>query len=377
MLISVIGKVLRWLGRQLTWVLAGVMWVAAIALCAITLPKTGAPVISIVLVGLLLAVTVWAHEGGHYLGARLMGMRVMRLCASFVDIVPQRRGLRWRWRRVRGLAGFVYALPQPGQAMRPAYLVFAAGGPVANFLLAALGGGVAWLCWPAPVVGVVLASVVINAMVGLMNLLPSSDGRLSDGMLLLAWGRGVDERGPMLAFTRLSSYSVFGRTADALLSHADLAEVERQPSPAPLFALWYRVKAAQNCADWADTPALRQVFDAQMQALAPALRAGLRELTDLLRVELAFSEAMRMCDEAPLRELALSPDVAWLVPTLQPRLDALRAALKGDRAACERALDAVRRYAENEVDAALAPSEARIAAALRARFGIAPWPMAS
>jgi hypothetical protein len=139
-----------------------------------------------------------------------------------------------------------------------------------------------------------------------------------------------------------------------------------------LQALWFRTKAAQNRGDWDGTPALIEATEAQIQMLTRAQQTCLRPLIEHLRGELAFSEAMRLRDASPLRDPALPLDVAWLAPELCPRVEALRAALRGDMASCERALEDARRYAENEVDAASAPSEARIATALRERFGAAP-----
>lgn len=368
---------MRWrvwgvLGSVLRGILGVVMWVGATGLCALVLPQAGEPFTAMAVVVVLIGVAVCLHEFGHYLGARLMGMRVLRVCVGPIDILPQRSGFRWRWRRSAAprLAGFVYALPAPDRMMRPAFLVHVAGGPAANLIAALLGLSAALPWWPASGVGIALAFALINLAIALINLIPHSGKFVSDGMHLLVWLRMKDERAPDLALTRVLSLGVHGTPADRL-PPCELVEMERQQQPAPLYALWYRLKASQNLGDWDATPALVSAFDAQWAVLAPALRSALHEFTHQMRSELAFSEAVRLRDAAPLRACALPLGTGWLVPALQPRIDALHALLAGDLVGCGQALDTARQHAEKDIDAALASSEARIATVLRARFGVA------
>lgn len=362
-------KLVHGLGQLICGAINLAGFALAIGFAADALPNGWVPLGAIVVTVLFGIVAIWLHEAGHYVGARVMGMRVLRVNATLVDMIPQRRGVRARWRGMRGLAGFVFALPLPDRPMRSAHLVLIAGGPGANLLVALFCLGIVWLCRETPGIGLLLAFGIVNAALGLSNLVPSADAAHNDGNLLLTWIRGVDERGPALLVTRLASLSVSGVQADAL-PEAELAEMERQPSPLPLHALWYRNKAAQHRGDWDATPALKKAFDTQLEQMDPALRAALNDFIEILRVELVFSEAMRVRGDAPLRDVAVGRDIAWFAPPLIPRLDALRAAANGDAAVCVRALDRARRYAENEIEASLAPSEARIATALRERFGI-------
>lgn len=368
-------KLLHGLGQLLRGAIDLGGMALAIGFAAAALPGRWTPLGAIAVAVVFGIVAIWLHEAGHYVGARVMGMRVLRVNATLVDMIPQRRGLRARWRGVRGLGGFVYALPVPDRPMRPAYLAHIAGGPGANLLVALLCMLTVWLFRETQGIGLLLAFGVINAALGVSNLVPRANAIHNDGYLLLSWIRGVDEQGPALLPTRLASLSVSGVQADAL-PEAELAEMERQPSPLPLHALWYRIKAAQHRGEWEAAPALKEALETQLALLDPAMRTALHDFIELLRVEIAFSEAMRVRSDAPLRDVAIGRDIAWFAPPLVPRLDALYAASSGDAAVCLRALEQARRYAENEIEASVATSEARIATALLERFGVTSSSMA-
>jgi hypothetical protein len=57
---------------------------------------------------------------------------------------------------------------------------------------------------------------VLNLVVGLANLLPTSREIASDGLLMIQWLRCKDERTPDLHFARLNALSVKGVLAEDL-----------------------------------------------------------------------------------------------------------------------------------------------------------------
>ncbi|WP_266181904.1 M50 family metallopeptidase [Dyella humicola] len=307
--------------------------------------------------GVLFMLALVVHELGHGVCARLLGMTVWAVNIAGLEFHAQRRGWKVRWSRGgrRQLAGFVLAFPQFGQPMRKQIIGMCLGGPVGNMAFAILFGAVGWL-WRQPMGSLSLAFSVMNAGFALINLVPHQGAIASDGLRLLTWLRGVDEAGPNLAYTRVMSRSLAGQTANQL-PEDELASLEQQPTPMPLVALWYRLKADQNRGDWPSAVSRSAQFNALTAALDPARRMMLTELVATLRTELAFSEVMLTGDGTGLVDDLLPANAAWTSPWLLPRCQALCASLRGDQERCARLLEVSRRKAENAIDQALWQSE--------------------
>ncbi|KGI76674.1 site-2 protease family protein [Oleiagrimonas soli] len=300
---------------------------------------------------LLLIPGIAIHEAGHYLAAKWKGMCVLHVQVLCLQVLPRRRGVRMRWRRMPkglGYSGFVMAFCDPSLPRCPARIVMTAGGPGINLfcaaLLAAVGAGLpegsvsAWL----------FAFALANASIGLQNLVPSKGRMVSDGyrlIQLLAMRRSAEST----PYTRLIEHSLFGATADQL-PERDLNALEEQPAPMPFVALWYRVKAAQIRAAWSSVASLREQFEQMQAAYEPAQREALRELLQTLSIEIAFSEAMSARDPDYLPEEHEVARETWMSPHLGPRCLALRAALAGESVECTHQLRLSESFAENDVD---------------------------
>ena len=307
------------------------------------------------------------HELGHCAGARLGGMRVHTVQISAFEFNPLRRGFRWRWRplpRRAGIGGYVIAYVDPATPPRRARVLMTASGPALNLVFAAILFGLGELLRPHALGWLCLMFAVINAMMGLANLVPHFGHLANDGLQLWQlWKAGPNYAEPPHA--RLAGASMAGCTADRL-PEEDLAAMEADGPVMRLFALWYRLKGDQNRGEWGRAVARQQAMDEAVAEIDPRLLAPWNDLLALLRAELAFSRALVSNDAAALGQDLLPPRLAWYMPHFQARCLALQAALNGDREACEHWLDACRREAEQSKDAAVPLSEAMLGSQVRA-----------
>lgn len=308
----------------------------------------------------LVAMAVFLHEGGHYLGARLSGMKVLVMRVMAVECFP-RRGrwlIRWMPRANHRYRGYVYAVPDLDRPMRPQMIWMIVMGPMANAivcmacLLLALTTSTQWLEDAAT------AFAVINGVMAIGNLLPRTGSVNSDGARLLQWWRRQDNQGPEFAYIRLESRSVFGTTADAL-PESDIHYLENRPMPVPLAAMWYRLKAAQNRADWEGALRVGERFE-QMLSTWNHPKSGLESLIANIRAEVAFSSAMATGKPDTLNESLVTRDVRQLCPHFWPRCLALKAFLDGAEEEAKHLLQRAMDEANRSVDLALAKSEAML-----------------
>ncbi|MGY4532089.1 Zn-dependent protease [Pseudomonas sp. TE3786] len=291
------------------------------------------------------------HEGGHWLGATLGGMRVLFVRAFAVELQLLRQGMRFRPMRRRkgqGFDGYVLAVDPPDRPWRRARLWFIAMGPLMNLLTAVLCLPLALLTVTTfpPFAACILAFAAINLAMGLANLVPTIRQMQSDGAQLLAWWRRPDEQGPNFAYARLLALSTSG-VAAADLPVADLQQLDRQPMPAPLISLSFRLDALQAAGDWEAAVALGAELERLVNA-HPNVRQLAPSVVATVRAEVAFCRAIWQRNASDLNAaLLLNRDLDWYAPTLSHNYRALRAALKGQRDGVEHALGQAERIAEN------------------------------
>lgn len=323
-------------------------------------PSRIAPVLAWSALFLLFAMTVFLHEIGHYLGARLSGMKVLVMRVMAVECYP-RRGrwlIRWAPKANHRCRGYVYAVPDLDRPIRPQMLWMIVMGPMANAVVClaclpfALTTSAPWL------EGTSAAFAVINGVMAIGNLLPRTGNVNSDGARLLQWLRRQDDQGPEFAYVRLQSRSVFGTTADAL-PEADIHYLENRPMPVPLLAMWYRLKAAQNRADWEEALQAGERFE-QMLSTWNHPKTELESLIATIRAEVAFSSAMATGRPEALSENLVAKDVRQLCPHFWPRCLALKAFLDGAEEEAKRLLQRAMDEANRSVDLALAKSESML-----------------
>ncbi|KDN96986.2 M50 family metallopeptidase [Pseudomonas donghuensis] len=312
-------------------------------------------------------VSLCVHEGGHYLGAKWVGMTVLAARVLALEIQPLQRGWKARWSRLgkgQPLAGYVMAAHAPHQPLRRPMLVFTLMGPLLNLLFA----GLCLVLYPllgGEFAALVLALGVCNLTTGLANLLPTvAPGRVSDGAVFLAWLYKPDEQGQALAGVRLMALGAAGMQAEDLPG-ADLDHLSTQPMPAPLSALGYRLYARQNQADWAGAVALGKELEAMLASPSLVLKQCM-VLLAILRAELAFSRAMLERDARELHDHLFNEETDWYAPSFRPRCLALRAALAGDANHLAHPVEQAVRLAGNSQDRSQGPREERLAGYIQA-----------
>jgi hypothetical protein len=310
----------------------------------------------------MLAAAFAVRETGHFVGATVSGMKVQQVRWLALELYP-RRGrwlLRWAPDKGRSFEGLVYAAWNPSRSLRTQSLTMAAMGPAANVLVALLSAGVAWTASARPALfWLASAFAIVNGVMGIANLLPRTGRFLTDGARLRAWWRHTDDHRPNLAYNRLLSLSVFGTTAEAL-PEADIAYLEKQPMPAPLMAMWYRLKGAQHGAEWSRVLELGVRFEWALAAW-PQPPNSMRAFIEQFRAEVAFSRVLATGDIAPLHDELLSRDAKRLSPSLWPRCMALKAMMMGSSSESARLLEQCMAEAKRLPDLALPKSEAILA----------------
>lgn len=319
---------------------------------------------------LLASLSLFIHEAGHIVAARMAGMHPVEMWLGPVRLLRRRRG----WRAVRAPPGesmlMAIAYPSSGRGLRRQLTAFTLGGPLANLVVAAV------LCAAALLIGGVAGDVMLgvaafNAGLGLANLMPFKERLSSDGMLLLDLLKGIDEDAPDWTFARLNGMSLDGITADRL--PAELVDrLADADAPMPLIHLWFRLKALQNQGQWAEAVALAPVLEARAAALPEPLQSAMADLVAQLRTEIGFSAAMLgERPEAPL-DAGITRLVEQLAPMLRPRCLALQAILDGQHGDARTHIAQARALAEDSFDAALRTSERMIREALEARLDGTP-----
>lgn len=370
----------RWLKffRGLTSVVGGLMTLG-IFLLVLGLGSQRELGFPLVILGMLvpgLLCVLILHEGGHWLAARLAGMKTMSIGLGWLEFQLRRRGVRMRWRkRARGIGGYVIAYPDPKRDLRRSMMQLALGGPSMNLLAAAICGLIAiwlgrsnaqafWMLW-----------ALLHLSAGFLNLMPSTVGVFAtDG---LTWLRAWRNRSDTLSgatFAALSGQIVHGESFEDF--PADLLQrLAGEPAPMPLLHDWLLCQSALQRRDLDEAMRLSARIRASFDAYDASMKAELGDLVVLSWAEQLYTHAWVDRDPASIETADLSSGAFWYAPHLIPRLRALAAALRGDRDRARLLLAVSRRYAEGAIEASLPAYEARLRGEIEALIDAAPGSM--
>jgi hypothetical protein len=304
--------------------------------------------------------TVAIHEYGHVWGARAMGMIPYLMQIGPLQMWALKRGWRVRWRRQpRGYAGLVMAYVNPHTGLRNQHLVMTAAGPAAN-LIAAIATALSALYAQQPDINAFLYGIAgFNLSIAVANLLPRRASFANDGMLMLEWLKGIHGHSFGFIVSRLDGLSASGVTADNLPLDL-LKKLESQPSPSPIFHLWYAIKSLQNRQQWAQVVEQEALLEERIAALPVEYKTSFNDLIGVIRCEISFSKAMTGQSLAYGIDSELGTELDWFNPGLRPRLKALMAVRQGNNELARSLLEISERHVSRSIDRALPLSEARI-----------------
>ncbi|TXH70985.1 MAG: hypothetical protein E6Q88_07895 [Lysobacteraceae bacterium] len=322
------------------------------------LPLPGLAAIGGVVV--LLACLVAVHECGHAVLAHARGMLVSHIHVFHLQLLRRRSRWSWRLRRmVKGMNwGGVMAFPTSATPLREGLAWMSAGGPLANLVLAGLASAALRLPLPPLVEDPLIALLALNLGLGIGNLLPHlGKSYVSDGLRLWQLRRDLPEDDEGILFLKLNGLCFEGVCAQDL-PRADVAALAALQTPLALLAYWFRFIAARNLGDWEEATRIADEFRSALSQQPSHVREGYAEMAGLIAAEDAACRAFNTRSSEPLETVEPGKEWSWHTPHLWPRLQALRAALQGDRHATQRHLAEARRHAEEHLDLATVRSEA-------------------
>ncbi|MBL8512776.1 MAG: hypothetical protein JNJ55_02200 [Betaproteobacteria bacterium] len=255
------------------------------------------------LVGVLVAfpfvylLTIAVHEFGHLAAALASGFQFRVLTIGPFSLVSTADGLQCRtaWSAMRVIGGQQISAPPPGGASNGRYLLYLAGGGLANIAMALLLllAAFAWTL-PPMVLGICLLFAGMNLLLGPMNLLPLSTqhGVRTDGHNMRTLLRGGEPAMRFRALFELIGHTFTGvrpRTwRDGLLRELLLGE------PNALESAIAHLMALQVAFDRSEPEAIR----AACEHLRPAYAEVPLALRGQFAAELATAYALFLDDAA-------------------------------------------------------------------------------
>lgn len=360
-----------WMNTGLGWFVNALSFVIGSALVFGCIAGFAAISESLELLGILMALAILAaaiviHEWGHVLAARTGGMTVACVQIGSLLFVPRRKG--WRWRKTDSSwkwRGVTVAYPRTDVPLRPQYLRYVAGGPIAN-IIAGLSAICVGIALPYRLgAGLWFMFGSYNLMLAFLSLLPRTGRPIaSDGLQLLRWFMGVDESDPRLALSRIFGKSLHGASTQDLPGEW-IDALARQPAPMPLFHCWIVLKDRQERGEWMQAAAMLDPFIEAKTSLQADTAKVMADFLSTIRCEIDFSRAMT--DEFldhPLDQ-ALTRGADWHYPPLRLRCQALQAARVGDLETMVAKLEQAVALARTSFDLSAEASEATLAASVR------------
>lgn len=208
--------------------------------------------------------TIAVHELGHLAAAIACGFRFRALTIGPFSLLATAKGMQIRsaWSAVAMIGGQQISAPPPGGGTPRQYLVYLAGGGVANIVAGIGFAALAYaLPWPPLWISACLLCAAMNLFLGPLNLLPLSTGNgiRTDGYNIRTLLRGGDDATRFRAVFELIGHMFSGvrpREWRAGTLHELL-----MGSPNALETAMAHLMALQVAMDHADTEGTRAAVD--------------------------------------------------------------------------------------------------------------------
>lgn len=277
----------------------------------------------------LLAVLL--HELGHALAGRSQGFRFHWLVVGPFRWEKQAGQLRFGWNISLNVAGgMVLCVPTDDHNLRRRFMAFAAGGPLASLLWAAVAlGGYALLPAPAKVhlsgVGLAMCGIV-SAAIALITLIPAHMGGFyTDGARVLNMWRNEAAGQFEIAVLAAVAHSVAGtRPRELPLTQLEATAALPQELPFKLYVYHYLYLAALDAGRTEQAGHYLGEYRDRLANLPAALQAG-------GWLESAFFAAAYEHDLPTAQAFRAQAKLASYIPAdVLPRVEAALARLAGD-----------------------------------------------
>jgi hypothetical protein len=342
--------------------MAGIVGGAALAMSMLSLaaakvPHDAWPPI-LLIVPLFVAVVV-VHELGHLVAAAASGGTILGMGIGPLWIWRRRRGVRLAWRAaLHGTSGLALAVPASHRGIPRQMIVFAAGGPLANMICAAIMLPLAWPrighphgVWQAAG----FAFAVQSLAVGILNLLPIGKSQSTDGSLIAAWWRGGAEMETSARALAMYDYSLRGMLASEMPVEAVASLESNKVVGVRFFGRYIALRAAQQLGDRTAFEAILGRCREEVTGMSPETYDSLRGIWAYFVLEEAFERACAGSPTVP------EVDPSWLrriSPTSYLRLEAANALAMNDASLFESKVAKARAELDGEFDAATRRAEA-------------------
>jgi hypothetical protein len=285
---------------------------------------------------LVLLPTAWLlavllHELGHALAGRSQGFRFHWLVVGPFRWEKQAGRLRFQWNTNLGAAGgMVLCVPTDGHNLRRRFMTFAAGGPLASLLWAAVALG-SYALLPASgkvhlLGGGLFMGGVMSAAIAFMTLIPTHMGGFySDGARVLNMWRGGVASQFEIAVLAAVAHSVAGtRPRDLPLAQLEAAAALPQELPFKLYIYHYLYLSALDAGHTGQAGRYLGEYRDRLASLPVTLQAG-------GWLESAFFAAAYAHDLPAAQAFRAQAKLSSYTPAdVLPRVEAALARLAGD-----------------------------------------------
>lgn len=315
-------KIFRIAGIALLMVIGGAAgyWGASTGMrAAAELPGAVVVVIAIFFIPACFLV-IGFHEAGHAVAGIAMNFDFRMYVVGPLLWDKEETGWKFKWNKnVNTFGGLVICIPPPSPDLSKRFSVYAAGGPLASFLLAAFTFGVhhALLLMFQPgsgltvIINLLYIISIVSAIVGFITLIPiHSGGFSSDGARMLRLWRGGDSARFEIMLLKIISTSMAGTRP----SHYKLDELQEAQSlatkidaPMGVYLQYYLFYHAFDCQDFERAEQHLARYLEQIEAIPEGVRGS-------VWVDAAFFYALVKKNEARAVEYLQRYKPSALIP---------------------------------------------------------------